>query len=87
MTTDTAESRFEENCDSLLATLNDYQGDNIWQDVILPSGVYDETATDNVFGASAQASDRFAASAADGWLMLLFRWDAQRGQWFSEPGA
>jgi hypothetical protein len=59
--------------DRLLNELNAYQGDDIWQDIILGLHDYDEAATDEIDGGQ---SDRFALS--DG---SVIRYDYQRGEW------
>lgn len=63
--------------EEVLNRLNDYTGDNIWQDVILQDGIiaFDEEATAAID--PSHASDRFVL--VDG---TIIRWDAASGQWY-----
>lgn len=57
----------------LLHELNDYSGDNLWQDVILPSPLYDEEKTDAV---DIGRNDRFVLTNG-----TEVRWDQETGLW------
>ena len=59
----------------ILNQLNDYTGDNIWQDVIYDLDV-DEDATDEI---DEGRNDRFVLDGG-----RTFVHDAQRGEWTSE---
>jgi hypothetical protein len=58
----------------LVDQLNQHGGD-VWQDVILPSGLYDEDATAALDPRG--ASDVIALTGG-----TVIRWDAQRNQWY-----
>jgi hypothetical protein len=57
----------------ITSQLNAYDGDNIWQDVILGLDDYDESATDAI---DTGQHDRFALD--DG---TVIRYDAQQSEW------
>lgn len=57
-----------------LAQLNAYEGDNVWQDIILGLDGYDEAGTDEI---DTGASDRFATIWGE-----IIRWDAQARRWY-----
>jgi len=61
---------------SIVAQLNDYTGENIWQDVILPGLDLNEAATNEIDPCT--SSDRFVL--ADGTIIC---WDPQTGQWYN----
>lgn len=59
---------------TLIDTLNAYQGDNIWGDVIRPSDLYDDDATDAID--PSWSSDRLVTTDS-----TVIRWDAQSERW------
>lgn len=58
---------------TVIDTLNAYEGDNIWQDVVLNIPGYDEDATEAIDPSG--ASDRFVAGG------VTYRHEASRGAW------
>jgi hypothetical protein len=66
-------ARDADDMDRILIALNAYQGNNIWQDIILGLDGYDEALTDDL---DCGRSDRFAL--ADGTVIRLA---VDRGEW------
>lgn len=61
--------------EELVAALNAYTGDNPWQDVILPSSLCSEAATEQVDPSA--ASDVVVTVSG-----RVVRWDPAAGLWF-----
>lgn len=61
----------------ILDQLNTYQGDNIWQDIILRLDAYDETGTDAI---DTGRNDTFSLTTGP-----IIIWDYQRQQWVQDP--
>lgn len=61
------------NTAAVLAALNDYTGDNIWQDVIYDLPGFDEEGTDAAD--PSWSSTQFVAGG------LTYRWEASEQEW------
>lgn len=66
------------NTQEILDKLNAYQGDNVWQDIILHLDDYDEAATDALLG-DVDGSDRLVLTEG-----TMIRFDRSSRSWIEQ---